>query len=369
MIDTRLLLVTPRFPPQIGGVERYAESLARCLSRLGVEVTVFTTSGTRGVTHREFFDEVPIVRFPSLAPGELYYFSWRVLVSLLNASGFDLVHALQYQSFSSLAVALASRRNRIPCVLTTHLGYFKVGLFAHRAYSYVGRFIVQQMAKVIVVSPHEVEVLHRLGVQVRDKAVYVPNGVDQAFFNVARRGNSRKLLFVGRLEKYKGVQSILQALRHLRDEDTELLVAGDGPYRVELESMAQRLGLKQQVSFLGRVHGKRLLGLFEECSLLVLPSLYESLPITVLEALASGMPVICSRIPGLRHLVVDYESGLTLADPTDHLELAEKISCLLGDDARLREYGQKARENVQGFSWENVASKTLEVYRTALGDR
>jgi len=363
----RLLLVTPRFSPEVGGVERYAESIARCMPKLGVEVTVLTTDARHSLPERQVVDGVPIVRSPAFAPGELYYFSWPLLNRLLDASGFDIIHTLQYQSFSSLAVALARRRNRIPCVLTTHLGYFKVGLLAHSGYSWIGRFIVRQMAKVIVVSPHEVQILDRLGVRIGDKAVHVPNGVDEIFFKIARTSSGNKLLFVGRLEKYKGVQSILFALHHIGDSKVELLVAGDGPYRAELESMTQQLRLSNQVSFLGRVYGERFIDLFKECDLFVLPSLYESLPIVVLEALASGMPVICSRTPGLRGLVVDYESGLTLNDPRDHKELAQKICYMLRDRARLRAYGRNAREKVVGLSWESIASKTLEVYRLVSG--
>lgn len=362
----QVLMVTPRFFPDIGGVERYAGAISKRMLRDGVDVVIFTTDTTGKLPKYQVIDGIPVFRFRSFAPNDLYFFSPAQFKALLRVRGYDIIHVLEYQSFSPLAVAFARKTNEIPCVMTPHLGFFKVGMMLHRLYNLIGRYIISQMSKVIITSPDEVKILEGLGINVEKRAVYIPNGVDPDYFRIRRTRFQKRLLFLGRLEKYKGVQHILMALKHLNDDEVRLQVVGDGPYRRELEALTLRLGLSQQVSFLGRVHGLGLLGILSNCDVLVLPSSYESLPLSVLEAMASSMPVICSRITGLTNILIDGENGVVLDDPSDVEALTNEIDCLLRNEHRLRSYGAKAREKVLHLSWDNVWKRTAETYSQVL---
>jgi len=361
----QVLMVTPRFFPDIGGVERYAQAISRCMLGDGEDVTIFTTDATGKLSTYEVIDGIEMFRFRSFAPEDLYFFSPALFKALLRVKDYDLIHVLEYQSFAPLAVACSRKINRIPCVMTPHLGASKLGMKSHRVYSQIGQYIIDQMSKIIITSPAEVRILEYLGIDVRDRTVYIPNGVNPKYFAIKRTRYGKKLLFLGRLEKYKGIQYILFALTHL-SHDVTLQVAGDGPYRRELEDLTLSLGLSKRVSFLGRIFGSKLFETLSTCDILVLPSSYESLPMSVLEAMASGMPVVCSRIVGLRGIVIDKENGIVLNDSTDVKGLANKLAWLLTNECRLRNYGAKAREQVLHLSWDNIWKKTAEVYHQIL---
>ena len=362
----KLLMVTPRYFPEIGGVEYYAQAVCRFMHKSGVDVAVFATDASGKLSEYEVIDGLPVSRFRSLSPNEIYDFSPGLLEALMRVKDYDIVHALDYQSFPVLAAAIAKKINRTRCVITPHLGFFKVGMPLHLLYSRIGSFIIRQMEAVIITSQDEITTFRNLGIRVGRKTVYIPNGVDPEFYEIRRGSPNKKLLFVGRLEKYKGVQKILSALRDIRDDEVELLVVGDGPYRTNLEHLTRRLGLSDRVFFLGKRHGVELLKAYAECSVFALPSSYESLPLSVLQALASGMPVISTPIGGLSKFLFDGENGFIIENSENNASLVKAISDLLTDESRWRSFSSRARQRVLSLSWDNISKRILDLYARIL---
>lgn len=183
----------------------------------------------------------------------------------------------------------------------------------------------------------EVEVLHN-----------VTGGLRRAVDGGRLRGlPDAYLLFVGRLRIRKGVEVLLEALGGLREEGTELplVVAGDGEHRATLERRAGELGLGSGVDFLGRCSAEQVRGLLEQARVLVVPSIYEGMPLVVLEAMEAGLPVVASAVSGIPEVVVDGETGW-LVPPEDSPALAAALRAAW-DPEEARRRGATGRARIE----------------------
>jgi glycosyltransferase involved in cell wall biosynthesis len=154
-------------------------------------------------------------------------------------------------------------------------------------------------------------------------------------------------LFVGRLRIRKGVEVLLEALRALRDRYPEirLLIAGDGEHRAALERRAGELELGAAIRFLGRCDAARVRGLLRGARALVVPSIYEGMPLVVLEAMEAGVPVIASAVSGIPEVVEDGGTGW-LVPPEDPEALTDALAEALADPAEALRRGSAGRRRV-----------------------
>ncbi|MEK7097406.1 MAG: glycosyltransferase family 4 protein, partial [Patescibacteria group bacterium] len=196
-------------------------------------------------------------------------------------------------------------------------------------------------------------------------------GVDLEKFRPARSAISEKnILFVGGLDSahyFKGVDVLLEAFKIISSEfpDCNLTIAGDGDRRECYVNMAEDLAVADKVRFLGKVGGDELAELYRDCAFLVLPSVNksEAYGLVLLEAIASGKPVIASNLPGVRSVFEKGKQGL-LAEPGNIGDLAERMRELLVDDRLREEMGREARILAEEkYSWGRVGEMLEEVYK------
>jgi glycosyltransferase involved in cell wall biosynthesis len=163
-----------------------------------------------------------------------------------------------------------------------------------------------------------------------------------------RSAGAFRLASVGQLQPAKGYHLLLDACAALvaAGHDVRLTLAGDGPSRRSLEAHTAALGLAGRVAFPGAVNHDEVLALFAETDAFVLPSFAEGIPVVLMEAMASGLPCVASRITGIPELIVDGESGL-LVTPAETGELADAIARLAGDDALRARLGCAGRARVR----------------------
>jgi rhamnosyl/mannosyltransferase len=213
----------------------------------------------------------------------------------------------------------------------------------------------------------------------KDRCSVVPYGVDlQAFTptedeaaEIARRratATEGSVLFVGVLRPYKGVDVLLKAMARVQ---ARLVVVGRGPNRLELSSLAARLGVTNRVTFLGQVSDSERRILLHACDVFVLPSIdrREAFGLSQLEAMACGKPVVSSDLPGVRFVNKNQMTGL-LVPPGDSDALAAALQRLLGDE-RLREtLGNAAKRRAElEFSADRMVRRVQQVYEEVLGGR
>jgi glycosyltransferase involved in cell wall biosynthesis len=159
----------------------------------------------------------------------------------------------------------------------------------------------------------------------------------------APEGEPGYLLFVGRLRIRKGVEVLLEALREIRP--AELRIAGDGEHRERLERRVSELGLGTAVTFLGNCDAGRVRRLLAGAAALVVPSIYEGMPLVVLEAMAAGVPVVASAVSGIPEVVQDGETGW-LVPPEDPRALKEALEDVLAQPQEARRRGEAGRRRV-----------------------
>ena len=370
---------TDYFPPHLGGgVERVVDEVCRRLARQGHTLRVFTFNTDRAPAY-EVVDGVHIYRAPaiqltrftrmqaSLSLG-LLPLAWR----LARSHPPDILHAHNLFFTSTTAAVLLRYLLKRPLVTTLHLGSLRQlnGPSLLLASSYertLGRAIVRSSDRLIAVS--KAVAGHAVHLGARPEAVRViANGVDlQRFRPGAGRGNGTfRVACVGRLIFNKGPQYLVEAAPEVLQAhpEAEFVFVGDGPLRPRLEERARQLGVGHRVTFLGT--RPDVPAILQTCDMLTRPSLLEGMPLTVLEAMACGLPVVATPISGTAELVRHGENGL-LVRPADPASLARAILCLMEDEPLREAQGREARRLVEGgYSWDAVADKTLAVYRELL---
>jgi len=199
----------------------------------------------------------------------------------------------------------------------------------------------------------------------------VPNGVDLERFQrngraLAREFDARKnnILYVGQFVKKKGFGVLLEAFHRVRARraDVRLLVVGDGP----LDRTYRRLAQAEDIHFLGHLRGKALAACYEIADVFVAPSIgYESFGITLLEAMAAGIPIVASDIDGFRNVISD-EAEAVLVPPDDSAALARAIERVLDEPELARALVSAGSDTVQGYSWRRVVDRIESLYQTVL---
>ena len=186
----------------------------------------------------------------------------------------------------------------------------------------------------------------------------IPNGVDLEKFSVpARDWSTPHLLSVGRIVYQKGLDLAMRALADLKDLSWIWTIAGDGPQMQILQTMAEEHGIKDRIHFIGWQSAVQLKEQYRTANIFLFPSRHEGMPNAVLEAMASGLPVVATRIAGNEELVVNGETGALV--PTEDVEsLRESLRPLLVEAKMREKMGRASRQRVEeSFSWDRVAEQ------------
>ncbi len=282
---------------------------------------------------------------------------------------------------SGLVGALISRLLGKPHVAVEHSGALHL-LGRRRGARLVARFVVGASDRVITVSEDLKRKLTALSPDAAGRVAVAPMGVHPRSSNAPSnestrstpevrggrlRNSGKMILFVGRLTEIKGLDVLLKAMRGL--EGLELLVAGDGPRRRALESLARELSINAK--FLGRVSAAERDELFARSDAVVIPSRIipdgrtEGMPLVCLEAMMAGRPVIAARAGGLGELIDDGENGL-LFEPGDDLMLAGKLKLVLNDSDLLRRISANGERTAARYSWAHAGPQFCAIVKSVL---
>lgn len=206
----------------------------------------------------------------------------------------------------------------------------------------------------------------------RERFRVVPNGVDyrgiREMGSDAKDRSDESILYFGRVAPIKGIQYLLQALPLVLQEHPKVVlkIVGDGRSLPLLKRQARDLGVESQVEFRGFLTGRPLFEEVARSGIVALPSLYEGCPLTLLESMALGKPIVASDIPGMLEIMRDGVSGLAFR-MGDKDDLARKLLSLLDDPSEARRLGEEAERTIRDkYTWEHIAAKTVEGYGSLL---
>lgn len=378
----------PRYSEDYAG--NFVLELARQITRSGVRVRVVAPHAP-GTARRETIDGVEVYRFS-------YFWPWRwqrvayldgipnnlrrdplawlqlpffLVAFLLQAwrSGRDSDVWHTYWTYTGIAILPLTVFSRIPMVLTVQGS--DVNLFAHksRLLRWLGSQVVRRASKVIAVSSPLATLVEELFDAAPEQVVVIPNGVHPHIFDTdgQNRSFAHRLVWVGRMSLEKGLKYLLDAMPEIVAEhpDTKLTLVGDGPLRDELVARVEALDIEAQVQFAGEVAHEKIVVYLQEADLFVLPSLNEGLPLSLLEAMSVGLPVVACRTGGIPDVVITDgpEKNGILVPAKNPAALAHAINHLFANPDKAREMGQMGQALVrQQCAWKRVAEKTVELY-------
>lgn len=359
----RVLLVTARFPPDVGGIETHVAEVAPRLIGLGMDVTVLTTDRTSERPLRETVGGVSVVRVRAYPRSRDYYLA-PGMARAIRMSGADIVHLQGYHTLvAPLAMASAAAAG-IPYVVSFHSGGHASAL--RRRMRGVQRLLLRpwlrRAARLIAVSRYELALFQRDLRLSASRFTLVRNGSFMPQPRTHRAAGAPLVVSAGRLERYKGHHRLVAAWPALlqRIPAAKLRILGTGPEEAPLRAAIDAAGLNDAVSLssIPATDRQAMADALGEASLVALLSDYEAHPVALMEALAVGTPVIVSRTSGLTELVDDGLAVGVAADASP-ADIADAMAHELEhpraiDPARLP-------------SWDDCAGRLREIYLDVLG--
>jgi len=358
----KIAQICPRYSPDIGGVETHVKEISERLVKAGHDVEVITTDPTGKLRKREIINGVRVLRFRSFAPGNAYYFAPQIY-TYLKKHDYDIIHAHSYHAFPAFFASLSRHNGKF--VFTPHYhrhGHTAFRDLLHKPYRLFGKMIFSRADSVICVSEYEKKLVES-DFEVAAKTVKIPNGINLKEFEDLRQpgkslnGNSEReklLLYVGRLEEYKGVQYIIQSLSEL--QDFRLRIIGKGPYEAELRDMAESSGVEKRIEWLKDLSRKELLECYTDADIFLMLSSHEAYGITVAEALAAGIPCIVAKGSALEEFV-DGRNCIGIESPVSK----EKVTGALKNIVR-KEKIEKSGIDKNIMDWNEVSAEIEKQY-------
>jgi D-inositol-3-phosphate glycosyltransferase len=385
---------------ETGGMNVYVRDLSRELDRRGVQVDVFTRSQNPHLPHvmHRLGLQGKVVHIPA-GPEEPY--DKRLVYNYLDeftqgvlefarreGASYDVIHSHYWLS------GLVAERLReiwdLPVVHMFHtLAHMKNMIAQGEAERepelrlQMEEHVVTLADRLVAATPVEQDQLLRFYSADPDRIAIIPPGVDILRFHpiqpemakeaVGVPSDRRMVLFVGRIEPLKGVDTLLRAIALCGAVCPEwvrclwvAIIGGnpdtnDNAEMERLKTLRQELGIGEVVTFLGAREQDTLQYYYSAADVVVVPSHYESFGMVALEAMACGAPVVASDVGGLSYLVKDGQTGFHVPNGNP-AALAEKMTCLVEDDALRTQLSRQAVAYARQYAWENIAGQVLEVY-------
>ena len=390
----KIALVCPASLPatQFGGIVFLAVDLAREISEMGHNVTIYTTDldfsngpnkFNKKLPRIEKFEKFLINRTHTWFSLKLFFVNTSMSKEIENDKP-DIIHTIGLRSFQSIIAWRVSKKLNIPLVvsdqggLTTHPFLDESGVFLKTLYKiqdFFIRKIINDASVISVANEYEQKIFSNLNKKSRIKIIR--NGINlkklvsKHNFKEKYQINSKFILFVGRFSKSKGIETLINAFsiikNELKDSDTRLVIMGvDFGYQDEMEKLIKKLNLSEEIKVIKNPPRDDVISAYGESEFLVLPSQWELSPLVPLESFAFKKPVISTNSHGIPYTVQNNKNGI-LVEPENSLELSNAMMKLL-NDTELRE-----RLGLSGYNFVNeecncvsMAKNSLKLYEDIL---
>jgi phosphatidylinositol alpha 1,6-mannosyltransferase len=367
----RIALLTETFLPKIDGVVKSICHLLDHLEKRGHQALLLAPEGSP-----EHYGATPVIQMKACRPS--FYPEFRLVSPLQNIAPHldafqpDLIHAVNPFSLGKLGISYA-RKNRIPLVasyqtdLPGHVGLWGFKFLEKPVENYL--FHLHKQAD-LNLAPSRATQQELIGKGYQNVKVWT-RGIDKAAFNPGYRSRSMReylsngnthaplLLYVGRLSKEKRVDMLLPIVKAI--PSAQLAIVGDGPLRPELGALFAGTNTK----FTGYLQNEDLAAAYASSDIFVFPGANETFGNVILEAMASGLPVVAPRAGGILDTVVDRETGLLFEAP-DNAAMVYAVQRLINSRYLCREMGKAARQRAATFCWDNILDTLLNDYRQVI---
>lgn len=378
---------------QFGGIMFLCVHIAKNLSEQGHDMTIYTTDldfANNAKTFNRHLPRVEAINKFTINRSHVWFSIYLFFVNpgmylQMSRQKHDVIHVVGARSFQALIAALVSRRHNIPLIvsdqggLTTHPdlqqgGFVKKILI--KLQNQMVKFVIRQATKVIVANEYEKQIFTKFCNE--SKIEIVRNGIDLDDLHTSPDGFKTKygirtnfILFVGRFNKVKGIDVLLQAassIKHaLQESKTHLVVMGvDFGFESEMYRMIKDMKLDDVIKVIKNPPRSDVISAYAECEFLVLPSRWELSPLTPLEGFAFKKTVISTKTHGIPFTITDGENCV-LVESENPKSLASAIVDLLSDRKKCTEYGLAGYQFVQQVcNAKTMAENTLNIYKQVI---
>lgn len=388
----KIALVCPASLPavQFGGILFLCVDLAREMSELGHDVTIYTTNldfandgstFNKNLPHEEKIQNFKIKRTNVWFRYSLFYVNPRMYFQMLNDNP-DVIHTVGIKSFQSIIAALISKRKGVPLVisdqggLTTHPFLDTSGVLKKILYKIqfpLVKFIIKQATKITVPNEYEKNIFKELTDE--SKIEIISNGINLNSLIPSNNNFKEKfnishnfVLFVGRFSHSKGIDILLRAIHSIKNNSElngiKFVIMGvDFGYQEEMYNLIDKLDIQKLIHVIRNPERSDVISAYQECEFLILPSRWELSPLVPLEGFAFKKTIISTDTDGIPYTVKNNINGL-LFQPENFQELAKLILELILNPKKCNSLGLAGYEMVQNESNSKIMSeKTLNVYQ------
>jgi glycosyltransferase involved in cell wall biosynthesis len=359
-----VLMVCPRYLPQVGGTEMHVSEVAhRLAARRGFEITVLTTDRSRRLPRQEVVAGIPVLRVPAWPRRRDYYLAPGI-AAVIRQRRWDLVHCQGIHTPVPLLAMLSARRAGIPYLVTFHTGGHSSRLRnAMRTTQWrLAGPLLRNAVSLIAVSRFEAAALTRHARLADQRVMVIRNGGALPPPRPGAAAVPGRIVSSGRLERYKGHQRVIEALPYVIREipEAHLLILGRGPYESDLYKLARHLGVSDRVSIkhIAPADRQGMATMLAQSSVVAALSDYEAHPVAVMEALCVARPVVGYDTTGVGELVAaGWVRGVPRGAPAAAVgrELVRAMS------------SPSAVDQSQLPSWDSCADQLARVYLSSLG--
>lgn len=384
MNKTKILMVNHEFPPIGGGGGTTTRFLAKHLSKLGLDVSIITArpKSEKFVKHSDGFKIYYIgAEKENYETSHIPEMTSYILSSILNSNNLikeikpDLIHCF-FTIPAGCFGLYCKKAYGIPYLASTlgadvpgfNIGDWKLNVY-HSLTHNISKSIWKN-ASHIVANSHSLKSLCEQ-FSPKQEIEMITNGVDTEVFypnKSKEESNCINLLFISRLSLQKGIEPLIKAcgeLENLGVENYKLTIVGDGPLRERMFSLIDELKIKDKVDFKGWLKLEEIPEIYRGSDVFLLPSVMEGMPSVVLQAMASGLPVIGSKVEGFSEVLEDSVNGFCI-QYGDYKAIANAIAKLSNSSELRKQMSKNSLEKVKKFSWENIAKSYLKLYEQTL---
>jgi glycosyltransferase involved in cell wall biosynthesis len=386
----KICIVSHSFFPTIGGAELVVHNLAKHMTLIGEKVVVFTNHKNRD----PLFKSIYKVKYYPRTPKKILqgFFFCINLILLQKMNSFDLIHV--HVADMGYYVALVNKILKVPIVITTHgrdiQKYPEIG-YGYRLDPSLNRkieFALKNADLVTAIGSSTKKEYLKIGVQ-EEKIAYIPNGVDLKRFGesyqdirkiLKLRENIKIILTVGRYDKKKGYEYLIKAIPQIikNNENIKFLFIGKGldilkplirklsveKFVIILEQQKFNKTTDSKINF-NKIPNDILLSAYKSADIFVSPSLIEGFALVIIEAMASGLPIIATNVSGNEDAVVNEKNGI-LVPPKSPKDLSSKITRLLENERKIIELGRNSLKLSKQYDWINITNQYLSQYKKIL---
>ncbi|MFB3894710.1 MAG: glycosyltransferase family 4 protein [bacterium] len=385
-----ICLLTRALPShQFGGLETHTLALAQGLVSRGHKVTIISSAKAVTAEFRSLYSQIKVVELPKTLPGKYSLSFFRESVKLIDEldkqESFDIIHSQGFAAFGYMFFKVKPLVVTIHGTLTSETMLFPKKFSIPNLWKYRKRLGISPLyrqllsrADTILVDSHFSEqLLLQENETLNKKLAVVYLGIDTNHFISSDKTKAKPhfgiasdflILAFGRITHSKGYHILIEALRKINNIPYQVIIAGDGPYRSQLEKMVKQYHL-DRVTFLGKVAESEVPGLYRAADVFVHPDLTApAFGLVAAEALSCGTPVIASHTGALPE-VVTPEVGITIP-PGDPETLASAMLELYLNSKRRNQMGIAARQRAESlFTLERMAAETESAYRKTVASR